>query len=110
MITDALRAFVAEELKLDPAKLNETDRLQHDLGLDGDDARKFIDRFAERFEVDMTKFVFSDYFGRESFGCIPLWIVWILIPPLRPKVRPVTLADLQKSARAKKWKRSRARD
>ena len=110
MITDALREFVAEELKIAPEKLKETDRLQHDLGLDGNDAQAFIDKFAARFDVDMTKFVFRDYFGRESFGCVPLWIVWIVIPPLRPKVRPVTLADLQKSARAKKWKRPRARD
>ncbi|HEY4641195.1 MAG TPA: DUF1493 family protein [Thermoanaerobaculia bacterium] len=110
MIIAALRAFVAEELKLDPDKLNETDRLQHDLGLDGADAQAFIDKFAERFDVDMTNFVFRDYFGRESFGCIPLWIVWIAIPPLRPKVRPVTLADLQRSARAKKWKRPKKSD
>jgi len=107
MISEALRGFVAEELKIAPEKLKESDRLQHDLGLDGADAAAFMERYAARFEVDMTRFVFSDYFGKESFGCVPLWIVWIVIPPLRPKVRPVTLADLQKSARAKKWKRPR---
>lgn len=109
MISDALRQFVAEELKIAPEKLKEDDRLQHDLGLDGNDAAQFIERFAARFDVDMTRFVFADYFGKEAFGCVPLWIFWIVIPPLRPKVRPVTLADLQKSVRAKKWKRPRAR-
>jgi len=102
---EALRAFVAEELKVNPAKLKDEDRLQHDLGLDGADAAVFMEKFAVRFEVDMTRFVFSDYFGKESVGCVPLWIVWIVIPPLRPKVKPLTLADLNKSARAKKWKR-----
>jgi len=110
MISDALREFVAEELKIAPEKLNDDDRLQHDLGLDGKDAAQFIERYAARFGVDMTRFVFSDYFGKESLGCLPLWIVWIVIPPLRPKVRPVTLADLQKSLRAKKWKQPRARE
>jgi len=110
MISDALRAFVAEELQIDPEKLKDDDRLQHDLGLDGADAAAFIEKFAARFEVDMTNFTFRDYFGRESFGCLPLWIVWIFIGPLRPKVRPVTLGDLNKSVRAKKWKRPRARD
>jgi hypothetical protein len=105
MIIDALRHFVADELKIDPEKLKETDRLQHDFGLDGQDAAAFMERFAARFDVDMTPFVFSDYFGKESFGCIPLWIFWIVIPPLRPKVRPVTIADLQRSLRSKKWKR-----
>ena len=104
MISDALREFVAEELDIDPAKLKDEDRLQHDLGLDGADAAAFMEKFAARFDVDMSRFAFSDYFGKESLGCIPLWIVWIVIPPLRPKVRPVTLADLNKSVRAKKWK------
>jgi len=105
MISDALRAFVAEELRLNPDKLNETDRLQHDLGLDGADAAKFMGKFAAHFDVDMTRFVFADYFGKESLGCLPMWIVWIVIPPLRPDIRPLTLADLQKSVRAKKWKK-----
>lgn len=105
MISDALREFVAEELKLNPAKLKDEDRLQHDLGLDGADAAAFMEKFAARFDVDMTRFVFADYFGKESLGCMPLWIVWIVIPPLRPKVRPLTLADLNRSMRAKKWKR-----
>ena len=105
MISDALREFVAEELKIAPEKLKDEDRLQHDFGLDGNDAAAFMERFASRFAVDMSAFVFSDYFGRESFGCVPLWIVWIVIPPLRPKVKPLTLAELNKSARAKKWKR-----
>ena len=107
MLSDPLRDFVAEELKLDREKLNDSDRLQHDFGLDGRDAAAFMERFAARFEVDMTRFVFADYFGKESLGCLPMWIVWIVIPPLRPKVRPVTLADLQKSVRAGKWKRPR---
>ena len=107
MISDALREFLAAELKTAPEKVKETDRRQHDFGLDGADAAAFIERFAARFDVDMTNFVFSDYFGKESLGCVPLWVVWIVIPPLRPKVRPVTIADLQKSMRAKKWKRPR---
>jgi len=105
MISDALREFLAEELKVAPETLKDDERLQQDYGLDGADAAGFMERFAARFEVDMTRFVFADYFGKESFGCIPLWIVWIIIPPLRPDVRPITLADLQKSVRAKKWKR-----
>jgi Protein of unknown function (DUF1493) len=100
-----LRDFVASELRLDATKLKETDRLQHDFGLDGRDAAQFLERFAARFEVDMTAFQFEDYFGKESAGCIPLWLVWMVIPPLRPKVKPITLSDLQRSVKAKKWKR-----
>jgi len=110
MISPDLRDFVARELHIAPEKLKDTDRLQHDLGLDGNDAAQFLQKFADRFEVDMSSFEFAKYFGRESLGCLPLWIVWIVIPPLRPKVKPVTLADLQRSARAKKWKRPRARE
>jgi hypothetical protein len=107
MISPTLREFIAAELKVAAEELKDADRLQHELGLDGDDASAFMARFAERFDIDMSNFDSADYFGRERAGCIPMWIVWIVIPPLRPKVTPITLADLQKSVKAKKWKRPR---
>ncbi len=110
MMSPDLREFVAHELKIAPEKLSDADRLQHDLGLDGNDAAQFLAKFAERFGVDMSSFEFGKYFGKENFGCVPLWIVWIGIPPPRPRVKPVTLADLQKSIRARKWKRPKARE
>ena len=52
----------------------------------------------------MSEFVLTDYFGRESAGCLPLWIVWLLIPPLRPKVIPVCRSRiLGRALRAGRW-------
>lgn len=103
MLSDKLRTFVAEKLDIPPEKLAAGNRLQHDLGLDGDDADAFMTSFGQTFEVDMSEFVLTDYFGRESAGCLPLWIVWLLIPPLRPKVIPVSLEDLGSALRAGRW-------
>ncbi|WP_158626781.1 DUF5958 family protein [Bradyrhizobium sp. RP6] len=38
-----------------------------DLSVDGDDAREFVRRFADQFNVDMSEFDFDMYFGGEGF-------------------------------------------
>lgn len=103
ILSDKLRNFVAEKLDMPPERLAAGDRLQHDLGLDGADAGEFMTSFAQTFEVDMSEFVLTDYFGRESAGCLPLWIVWLLIPPLRPKVTPLSVEDLERAIRSGRW-------
>ena len=103
MLSNKLRNFVAEKLVMPPEKLAAGSRLQHDLGLDGNDADVFMASFGQTFGVDMTEFVLTDYFGRESAGCLPLWIVWLLIPPLRPKVTPLTIADLERAMEKGRW-------
>lgn len=42
--------------------------LQRDFGLDGDDAEEFLQKFAGRFEVDLSEFRFQQHFGGEGFG------------------------------------------
>jgi Protein of unknown function (DUF1493) len=103
MLSNKLRNFVAGKLDMPPETLAAGNRLQHDLGLDGADANEFMISFGQTFGVDMSEFVLTDYFGRESAGCLPLWIVWLLIPPLRPKVTALSLADLERALAAGRW-------
>jgi hypothetical protein len=103
MLSSKLRNFVAGKLGMPPETLAAGNRLQQDFGLDGDDADEFMTSFAETFGVDMSEFVLTDYFGRESAGCLPLWIIWLVIPPLRPKVTPLSLADLERALQAGRW-------
>ena len=103
MLSNNLRNFVASELRIEPDAIAPESRLQHELGLDGKDADTFMTHFAREFDIDMTNYRFADYFGREMAGCIPLWIVWLFIPPLRPKVTAISLADLQRAIDKGRW-------
>ena len=103
MLSNNLRNFVAGQVGISPDRLRPKSRLQHDLGLDGDDAEAFMTAFAREFGVDMANYVFTDYFGHEAAGCVPLWVVWLFIPPLRPKVTSISLADLQRAVDKERW-------
>lgn len=41
-------------------------RIEKDLGVTGDDAAELIEAFAKEFQVDVSRFVFHDYFGPEG--------------------------------------------
>jgi len=68
---------------MDRARLKASDRLQVDLGMDGDDAVEFFEAFEDRFGVDLSHLRqhWSEYFAEEvsSFSRM-YWGALILIP------------------------------
>lgn len=65
-IADEVKQCIAGFTGISTEILKDETSLFHDLGMDGDDAHDFIQEFASRFQVDLTDFVFSDYFGAEA--------------------------------------------
>jgi len=51
-----------------PVPLDERTELVADLGLVGDDAFEFMERFAEEFQVDTGDFEFTRYFDAEGLS------------------------------------------
>jgi hypothetical protein len=111
-IDDQVKAFVAEVACRAPDEIRADATLLGDVGLDGDDANEFLAQFANRFEVDMNGFSFSEHFGPE--GIYP-WqfprFVWNLVSSIWSTkdihevagLKPVRIADLILAAKAKKW-------
>jgi acyl carrier protein len=60
--------LVSEERGVELTKLNLSDRLNVDLGMDGDDAAEFFEKFEAEFNVDCSELQshWSDYFGPEG--------------------------------------------
>lgn len=86
--------------------LNECDisinhSLNFDLGIDGNDAVELIEFFSKEFEVDMSDFRFSVYFGPE-IGLTPFSILMYFLSPSKKK-KPLKVADLILSAKLKKF-------
>jgi len=78
-------------------ELTRNTHLVSDLGLTGDDASEFMERYAALFGVKRGDYDSSNYFEPES-----LW----LLPRLRkqkPKM-PITLGMLEQAAREGEWK------
>lgn len=74
-----IMGLVAHERGLPREKVHLSDRLLHDLGMDGDDAVDFFNSVHERFGTDLTHLheQWSHYFGPEGFSC---WYGLAIIP------------------------------
>jgi acyl carrier protein len=71
--------LLAHERGLARAKVQLSDRLLQDLGMDGDDAVDFFNSLHERFGTDLTHLHehWSEHFGAEGFSC---WNGLVIIP------------------------------
>jgi len=91
-IEDSVLQLVSENRGVQPAKLKPSDRLNVDLGMDGDDASEFFESLAAEFNVDCSDLQdrWDDYFGPEgvpSFStfatvlicCIPALVISIFL-------------------------------
>lgn len=74
-------------------ELTESTLLQKDLGIYGDDAPEFIDRFAHMFNVDISKFNYAQYFAGEG-GIYNPWLTDLLKIEDDFGMKPLTLGDL----------------
>lgn len=67
-IEEQVFLFVVRELGIKKAKLSLSSRLNHDLGMDGDDAVEFFEKFKTEFRVDLKPLGerWSEHFGPEG--------------------------------------------
>lgn len=101
-LSDRLLDFVATELRVERSRLVPSTRLQHDLGVDGDDGYELLVAFSKAFSVELKNIDFGRYFGPEA-GPNPIVWLWWLITSSRPMAVPITLQDLQSSMNAGRW-------
>jgi hypothetical protein len=91
--------FVAEECDFDDLLAPEEDILKR-IGVTGDDAVEFIDSFAARFEVDMSKFLW--YFHHDEEG-LNFGGSIFESPDQKVKRIPITLNLLADAITLKTW-------
>lgn len=79
-IQDRVTALLAEERGIDRGKLTPHSTLSHDLGMEGDDAVEFFQKFRDQFGVDLSKLDedWNQYFASE--GVSPLLVLVMLGP------------------------------
>jgi Protein of unknown function (DUF1493) len=75
-------------------RLKDSDQLDADLKLTGDDADELMNKFFVTFAVDPTGYSFTDYFDVEGFFVSP----W-----QRSKGLPLSIGDLIQAAERRSW-------
>ena len=94
--------FVAAELSVKPSRLASNISINLDLGVDGDDGLEFMAEFSKRFGVNISYFNAAEYFGPEGTGNPLVWFWWF-VTRSGPKLRPLTLGQLQASISMGRW-------
>lgn len=97
-----IMVWLTEQEGLSPEKVHLGTRLGEDLGMDGDDAVEFFERFSRRYAVEMSPIRWDEHFGPEaSFNPFSL-----LMPSFwrsRGKLLPITVKDLVVFAAKGRW-------
>jgi hypothetical protein len=68
--------------------------LGDDMGLDGDEAYELLNEYALHFNVDMSGFVFSDYFGDEYPPCSLSRLIGSFFKKPEKTKKDLTIGDL----------------
>ena len=98
-IKDNLILFVKKKIG---ANITEQTCLFTDLDLIGLDADLFMEDFAKEFEIDISSFVFKDYFNEVSF--IPFYhLLMKRVAPNRVKKKEFDLSHLAKVVKKGYW-------
>jgi len=74
-------------------------RLQKDLGIDGVDAEEILNEYFVLYSMDISDFIFTDYFGEENFNLIGLLQTLFTAK----KMKPITVGHLVTCAVKRKW-------
>lgn len=106
--------FLSNEVGVRASDLSLETTLFGDLRLDGDDAAELLEKFGREFSVDLSQFHLSDHFGPE--GVWPWTVIQWLAPAFRrgtpeerSRLKPITIADLVRSAELGKFSPAGAR-
>ena len=84
-----LKGFVAKQVGVNGIPLTRETIIDKDLGVVGDDAYELIIAFSKKFNVDVSNYMFADYFEPEGMN-------WLMPHTIKNKMA-LTLGHLEKA-------------
>ena len=98
-IFNQVKIFTVNSIGVDEDEISEDTRLESDLGVYGDDAIEYVLAFGMKFNVDVTNFMFSDYFSPEGDFILSA-IIRIFTGKKNTKQKELTIRHLLKAIKA----------
>jgi acyl carrier protein len=105
--------FVAETIGVKRERLTPDSTLFGDLGVDGADGWELIERFGQKFQVDLSRFRADKHFGPEGLPIYApfVWLWFLVSLPFRKKrsaeeeagLKPIRVRDLILAAKDRRW-------
>ena len=96
-----LKEFVINQSAVNDQVITRSTQIEDDLGVSGDDAIEFIIAFGKEFNVDISKFMASDYFSPEGDFILPALIRFFTNKKKRER-KSFTVGHLEKAVMAGK--------
>ena len=97
-IKDEIIKFVQTELWDIRKGIDLETRLLEDIGIDGDDADEFFQKYSEKFKVDLSEMNWDKHFGSEGLN-----LLGIFNKSFWEKAESIRIKDLVDSATSHKW-------
>lgn len=101
-VFEEIKTLVQEHIGNVKLKLDRNTRLYRGLRIDGDDAFDLLKAFSQKFNVDMAGFNLNEYFAPEGIDLIGA-IANLFRGRPKPKLKELTLGDLERAAIERKW-------
>ena len=96
-----LKEFVINQSAVNDQVITRSTQIEDDLGVSGDDAVEFIIAFGKEFNVDISKFMASDYFSSEGDFILPALVRFFTKKKKRER-KCFTVGHLEKAVMAGK--------
>ena len=95
-IFNELKNFIIKRHGLDHEEVTRSSRVDADLGIYGDEAVEFIIDYGSRFDVDVSKFMASEYFEPEGDVILPA-IIGFITNRKKASRKTLTVEHLEKA-------------
>ena len=100
-LSERIIALLADKRGIRPERIKKTSCLLEDLGMDGDDAAEFFEKYGNQFGVDLKNMQWNRHFGPE--GCNPFAVFTPSFWKWRRTHRAIRVEDLILAAKVGKW-------
>ncbi|MBP4139794.1 DUF1493 family protein [Flavobacterium cupreum] len=95
-IFNKLKEFVVNQSAVNDQIITRSTQIENDLGVYGEDAVEFIVAFGKGFNVDVSRFMASDYFSPEGDFILPA-IIRFLTNKKKKERKSFTIGHLEKA-------------
>lgn len=100
---ERIKLFISKHWSIPENKLDRNTKLEDDLGITGDDAVEFFDKFSKKFNIDISNLDLCKYFESEGVGLLNISWLFGKRRKVKRSLHEITIADLENTLKVGRW-------